>query len=100
MDESKLINGQRYLFQYKRKSGETEYFRANFLGIHHYNNHLGNYYPVIVLNNYYHHGWSNIPLEIWYMDFNLIQKTLALSDILDGKTKLPDDVLNVIDEFL
>ena len=36
-------------------------------------------------------------MAIWYMDFNLIQKTWSLCDILDGKTKLPDDVLHVID---
>jgi len=99
MDESTLIKGQRYLFNYTRKSGEKEQFRASFLGIHHYNNHLGKYYPVIILNKFYHVGWSS-PLDTWYMDFNLITKIWTLADILDGKTKLPDDVLHIIDNYL
>jgi hypothetical protein len=100
MEKSKLIKGHRYLFDYQRKSGERESFRANFLGIHHYNNHLGNYYPVIVLNKYSPNNWSNTPVNLWYMDFNLIANIQTLSDILDGKTRLPDDVLYIVDSYL
>jgi hypothetical protein len=100
MEQKNLIRGHRYLFHYKKEREGRTTFRANFLGMNHYNNHIGNYYPVIVLNKYFHTEWSASQQEIWYMDFNLIKKIESLSFILDGKTKLPDDVLHIIDGYL
>jgi hypothetical protein len=40
------------------------------------------------------------PADVWYMNPNSITKVQTLADVLDGKSKLPDDVLMYIDNFL
>jgi hypothetical protein len=37
--------------------------------------------------------------HVWYMDPKYVYKMETLTEVLDGKTKLPDDVLHVIDNF-
>jgi len=100
MDHSKLIRGNRYTFHYKRQNEEARSFRADYVGMNNYTNYLGKCYQTIVLENYYNTSWAFNPLEVWYMEYNLIAKIESLADIINGKTKLPDDVLHIIDGYL
>ena len=91
-----LMVGQRYLFYYDDPRSKVERcFRATFFGIHTYNT-----YSTMVLRNYDSSVWSMNPADVWYMNPNSITKVQTLADMLDGKSKLPDDVLIYIDNFL
>ena len=100
-DDQKLIPGHRYFFYCQTDIAE-EYlcFRANFEGIEHYTNHLGITYSVMILKDYHNSDWLNSHADVWYMDLNCVQTVETLADILNGQTKLTDDVLHLIDSYL
>ena len=93
MQLSDLKNGQRYTFYYKTKYGE-KIFRANFLTVFHYKQ-----YKTLIVNKYESEFVDIKEDHVWYMDPKYVYKMETLTEVLDGKTKLPDDVLHVIDNF-
>jgi hypothetical protein len=93
MNLSDLICGQRYTFYYKTKYGD-KIFRANFLTVFHYKQ-----YTSLILNKYESEKEIIKEGHVWYMDPRYVYKIETLAEIFNGKTKLPDDVLHVIDDF-
>jgi len=93
MNLTDLMQGQRYTFYYKTRHGEN-IFRANFLALHQYKQ-----YKTLIIDRYESDFVGTNKDTIWYVDPNLVYKIETLSEIIDGKSKLPDDVLHVIDNF-
>lgn len=95
-DPSKLIKGNRYLFHYKYNS-RREYmtFRATFVDVFTYN-----IYKTLIIKEYVSELYEPLG-EIWYINFDLMEKAENLVDIMkDGNSILMDDVLLEIDKYI
>jgi len=87
---SELKKEQRYLFHYKNNNRSS--FRATF---DHFVTNAGSTY--INLKKYAAiHDTILLP-ERWIIHTHLISKIESLSEIVGSSCKLPDDVLNLID---
>ena len=99
MDFSKLIVGQRYLFENKM-NGAIEYFRATYLGVN-----IFNKYTTLVVTNYRRETSSGFipdnPHNICFITYaKYITNAFTLVDIMENEnTKLPDDILFEINKF-
>ena len=91
MDADKLIGKQIYYFYEKHKNKDTEVVRGRFLGIHH-----NPVYSYLIKTKFDYAIRKNIlvysPLE-WYT------KAETLDDVFKN-TRLPTDVVKIIEEFV
>jgi hypothetical protein len=95
MDFAQLKIGERYLF-YQNKDGVIQYFRANYLGIH-----VWNQYTTLVVKNFEDKNCKLNKNAIYYiMDTPNILHAERLDNIVQPVIcKLPDDVLREINFF-
>jgi hypothetical protein len=96
MKLTELLPNQRYLFYYKSAKDASETtFRANFIKL--FTN--GNISSLLV-TSYYSKKRPNENIKaIWSIDADMISDVESLSNIIDGKCVLPDDVLLEIDNY-
>ena len=94
MNTDALVEKKRYYFYEKIKNRPLQICVGRFLGV--FTHHFNPKYSYLIKSRFEEETRKNIlvysPLE-WYV------KAETLDDIL-SKTRLPTDVINIIDEFL